>query len=64
MPLLLWPAVAAFFGGAFVGSQVDDKIDPVPNAMGFFELPSMTKVIVYGGAGVALYFLVRKIAKA
>lgn len=64
MPLLIWPALAAFFGGAFVGSQVDDKIDPIPNAMGMFELPSGAKVIAYGLAAAGVYLLYKKVQKA
>ena len=63
MPFLLG-AIATFFGGAFVGSQIDDKLDPIaPAQSSIFNVPSTSKIITYGLMGVGAYYLWHKLRK-
>lgn len=63
MPVFLIPGLlsaAAFFAGAFAGSQVDDAIDAPPQGASITDSISWYKVMLYGGGALGLYWLARK----
>jgi len=64
LAILADPVILAAGGiGAWIGSQLDDKIDggaPVPAQQTQSQLPSVNKIIVYSAVAIGLYWGLNK----
>lgn len=59
IPLLM--SGAAFFGGAFIGSQVDDSIDQPPQGVPATQGINVNQIILYGIVGIGMFWAAKNL---